>query len=197
VLLLATAVWLLSPVIPVVAQMIAWALLLIIPAIYLHALDPLPAHSKGWQRFWKGIGIFMLIGGAAMLLGALAGSRDPLQPLSVLRSSAAEVEIRPLPFTRVRSLAELESRIKSAGQPVLLDFYADWCVSCKEMERFTFSDARVRAKLAGWTLLQADVTANSDEDKALLQRFKLYGPPGSSSLTARARRSTAYASSAS
>jgi thiol:disulfide interchange protein DsbD len=178
VLLLATAVWLLSPVIPVVAQMIAWALLLIIPAIYLHALDPLPAHSKSWLRFWKGIGIFMLIGGAAMLLGALAGSRDPLQPLSVLRSSAAEVEIRPLPFTRVRTLAELESRIKSAGQPVLLDFYADWCVSCKEMERFTFSDARVRAKLAGWTLLQADVTANSDADKALLQRFNLYGPPG-------------------
>jgi thiol:disulfide interchange protein DsbD len=178
VLLLATAVWLLSPVIPVVAQMIAWALLLIIPAIYLHALDPLPAHSKGGLRFWKGIGIFMLIGGTAMLLGALAGSRDPLQPLSVLRSSAAEVEIRPLPFTRVRTLAELESRIKSAGQPVLLDFYADWCVSCKEMERFTFSDARVRAKLAGWTLLQADVTANSDEDKALLQRFSLYGPPG-------------------
>ena len=88
VLLLATAVWLLSPVVPVVAQMIAWALLLIVPAIYMHALDPLPPHARGWQRFWKGIGIFMLIGGAAMLLGALAGSRDPLQPLSALRSSA-------------------------------------------------------------------------------------------------------------
>ena len=178
VLLLATAVWLLAPVIPAVAQMIAWALLLIVPAIYMHALDPLPPHSKGWQRFWKGIGIFMLIGGAAMLLGALAGSRDPLQPLSILRSSAADVEVRPLPFTRVRTLAELESRIASAGQPVMLDFYADWCVSCKEMERFTFSDARVRSKLAGWTLLQADVTANSDDDTALLQRFNLYGPPG-------------------
>ena len=78
----------------------------------------------------------------------------------------------------MRTLAELEGRIKSAGQPVMIDFYADWCVSCKEMERFTFADARVRAKLAGWTLLQADVTANSDEDKALLQRFNLYGPPG-------------------
>ena len=178
VLLLATAVWLVSPVIPMVAQMVAWALLLIVPAIYLHALDSLPPHARGWQRFWKGIGIFMLIGGAAILLGALAGSRDPLQPLSVLRSSAASGEIRHLPFTRVRTLAELESRIKTAGQPVMLDFYADWCVSCKEMERFTFADARVRAKLAGWTLLQADVTANSDDDKALLQRFGLYGPPG-------------------
>lgn len=178
VLLLATAVWLVSPVIPAVAQMIAWALLLIVPAIYLHALDPLPPHARGWQRFWKGMGIIMLIVGAAMLVGALAGSRDPLQPLSMLRSSAANSESRPLPFTRVRTLAELEGRIRSAGQPVMLDFYADWCVSCKEMDRFTFADERVRAKLAGWTLLQADVTANSDEDKALLQRFNLYGPPG-------------------
>ncbi len=177
VILLATAVWLVSPVIPVVVQMLAWALLLIVPAIYLHALDPLPPHAKGWQRFWKGIGIVMLLFGAAMLLGTLAGSRDPLQPLSVLRSNAAS-ESRPLAFTRVRSLAELETRIAAAGKPVLLDFYADWCVSCKEMERFTFTDARVHARLAGWTLLQVDVTANSDADQALLQRFKLYGPPG-------------------
>ncbi|MBE2260680.1 MAG: protein-disulfide reductase DsbD [Rhodobacteraceae bacterium] len=178
VLLLATAVWLVSPVIPEVAQMIAWALLLIVPAIYLHALDPLPPHARGWQRFWKAMGIVMLIGGAAMLLGALAGSRDPLQPLSVLRNSAAEPAARPLPFTRVRTLAELEDRIRNAGQPVMLDFYADWCVSCKEMERYTFADPRVRTRLAGWTLLQADVTANSDEDKALLRRFNLFGPPG-------------------
>jgi thiol:disulfide interchange protein DsbD len=115
VILLATAVWLVSPVIPVVAQMLAWALLLIVPAIYLHALDPLPPHARGWQRFWKGIGIVMLLFGAAMLLGALAGSRDPLQPLSVLRSSAAEQRSQALPFTRVRTLAELDSRIKAPG----------------------------------------------------------------------------------
>lgn len=178
VVLLATAVWLLSPVIPAVAQMLAWALLLIVPAMYLHALDPLPPHARGWQRFWKGIGIVMLLLGAAMLLGTLAGSRDPLQPLSVLRSSAAGPEAKPLAFTRIRSLADLETRIASANQPVLLDFYADWCVSCKEMERFTFADPRVQARLAGWTLLQADVTANTDDDKALLQHFNLYGPPG-------------------
>ena len=180
VILLATAVWMISPVIPAVAQMIAWALLLIIPAIYLHALDPLPAAARGWQRFWKGMGIVMLIVGAALLIGALAGSRDPLQPLSGLRGSGAVVaaEAKHLPFTRVQSSAELDARLKQAGQPVMLDFYADWCVSCKEMDRFTFSDAHVQAQLAGWTLLQADVTANSDDDKALLQRFHLFGPPG-------------------
>jgi len=87
-------------------------------------------------------------------------------------------EGKGLPFVRVATLAELDSRIKASGKPVMLDFYADWCVSCKEMERYTFSDARVQQKLAGWTLLQADVTANSDDDKALLARFKLFGPPG-------------------
>jgi len=178
VLLLATAVWLVSPVIPAVAQMLAWAALLIIPAIYLHALDPLPPHAKGWQRFWKGIGIVMLLTGAALLIGALSGSRDPLQPLAGLRGQAIAAEEKHLPFERVASLAELEQKIMAAGQPVMLDFYADWCVSCKEMERFTFADSAVRAKLAGFKLFQADVTANSADDKALLAKFGLFGPPG-------------------
>jgi thiol:disulfide interchange protein DsbD len=178
VLLLATAVWLVSPVIPAVVQMLAWAALLIIPAIFLHALDPLPPHAKGWQRFWKGIGIVMLLTGAALLIGALSGSRDPLQPLSGLRGQAVAAEVKKLPFEPVRSVAELEAKVKAAGQPVMLDFYADWCVSCKEMERFTFADPAVQAKLAGFKLLKADVTANSDDDKALLARFGLFGPPG-------------------
>ena len=178
VLLLATAVWLVSPVVPPVLSMLAWAALLIIPAIFLHALDPLPPHAKGWQRFWKGIGIVMLLTGAALLTGALAGNRDPLQPLAGLRGTAAAVEEKKLPFERVASLAELEQKVMAAGRPVMLDFYADWCVSCKEMERFTFSDPQVQARLAGFTLLKADVTANSVEDKALLARFGLFGPPG-------------------
>jgi thiol:disulfide interchange protein DsbD len=178
VLLLATAVWLVSPVVPPVAAMLAWALLLIVPAIYLHALDPLPPQAKGWQRFWKGIGIVMLLTGAALLIGALAGSRDPLQPLAGLRGTAIAAETKHLPFERVTSVADLEAKIAAAGKPVMLDFYADWCVSCKEMEKFTFADATVQARLAGYTLLQADVTANSADDKALLARFKLFGPPG-------------------
>ncbi len=178
VLLLATAVWLVSPVLPPVVPMLAWAALLIVPAIYLHALDPLPPHAKGWARFWKGVGIIMLLAGAALLIGALAGSRDPLQPLAGLRGTAVAAESTKLPFETVRSVAELDARVQAAGKPVMLDFYADWCVSCKEMEKFTFADPAVREKLAGFTLLKADVTANNDDDKALLARFGLFGPPG-------------------
>lgn len=178
VILLATAVWMVSPVIPAAVQMVAWGLLLIVPAIYMHALDPLPSHAKGWHRFWKGIGIVMLVTGAAMLLGALSGGRDPLQPLAGLRGGAVAAEARHLAFERVKTLAELETRIAAAGRPVMLDFYADWCVSCKEMERFTFTDARVQQRLADTLLLQVDVTANDDDDKALLKRFNLFGPPG-------------------
>jgi thiol:disulfide interchange protein DsbD len=138
----------------------------------------LPPHAKGWHRFWKGIGIAMVVAGAAMLVGALAGAKDPLQPLAGLRSGAVAAESKHLNFERVRTVAELEARIAAAGKPVMLDFYADWCVSCKEMERFTFSDARVQQKLANTLLLQADVTANSEDDKALLKRFNLFGPPG-------------------
>lgn len=178
VLLLATAVWLVSPVIPAVAQMLAWAALLIIPAIFLHALDPLPPHAKGWHRFWKGIGIVMLLTGAALLIGALAGNRDPLQPLAGLRGQALAAESPKLAFEKVSSVSELEQAVRAAGKPVMLDFYADWCVSCKEMERFTFADPAVQSKLAGFKLLKADVTANTADDKALLARFGLFGPPG-------------------
>lgn len=178
VLLLATAVWLVSPVIPAVAQMLAWAALLIIPAIFLHALDPLPPHAKGWHRFWKGIGIVMLLTGAALLIGALAGNRDPLQPLAGLRGQALATESPKLAFEKVSSVSELEQAVRAAGKPVMLDFYADWCVSCKEMERFTFADPAVQSKLAGFKLLKADVTANTADDKALLARFGLFGPPG-------------------
>lgn len=182
VILLGTALWLVSPVLPAALVMAGWALLLIVPAVFMHALDPLPATAKGWQRFWKGIGIVMLLAGAALVVGLAAGSRDPLQPLKgVVAANAAAgggAEAPALPFVRVKSVADLETRVKAAGKPVMLDFYADWCVSCKEMERFTFADPKVRAKLAGFTLLQADVTANSEDDKALLQRFKLFGPPG-------------------
>jgi thiol:disulfide interchange protein DsbD len=179
VMLLGVAVWLVSPVLPSVVPMLAWAGLLIVSAIYLHALDPLPPHAGGWQRFWKGCGVLALIAGGALLIGVLAGSRDPLQPLAILRAQAATApaasETR---FQRVASVAELDQILKTATRPVMLDFYADWCISCKEMERFTFADPAVAKRLERFQLIQADVTANSDADKALLKRFSLFGPPG-------------------
>ncbi len=181
IVLLATALWLVSPVLPSWLAMAGWAMLLIVPAIYLHALEPLPAHAGGWARFWKGIGIALLLAGAAMLLGLLGGSRDPLQPLAFLRSAGTAVSMNANEaptFEKVKTVAELDARIAGATKPVMLDFYADWCVSCKEMEKFTFADPQVAAKMKEFTLLKADVTANNDDDKALLKRFGLFGPPG-------------------
>jgi thiol:disulfide interchange protein DsbD len=177
VVMLALAIWIISPVIPVTAQMLLWASLLIFTAIYLHALDALPHKASGWRKLWKGLGIIFLLLGVAYFIGALSGARDILSPLGNLTRASAEAPAT-LRFERVKSSAELDARIAQAqGKIVMLDFYADWCVSCKEMERFTFSDAAVQARLKDTVLLQADVTANDTEDKALLQRFQLFGPP--------------------
>jgi thiol:disulfide interchange protein DsbD len=176
-LLLAVAIWTVAPVIPVAVQMLLWGALLIGAGVFLHAVDPLPATAGGVPRLGKALGILALLAGTAQVAGALSGARDPLQPLSVLLGSqpaAAQV----LRFERVKTLAGLESRVRAAGRPVMLDFYADWCVSCKEMERFTFTDPAVQARLSGMLALQADVTANDADDKALLKRFRLFGPPG-------------------
>ncbi|OHC63729.1 MAG: thiol:disulfide interchange protein [Rhodocyclales bacterium RIFCSPLOWO2_02_FULL_63_24] len=180
VIMLATALWLVSPVVPMWLQMFGWALLMVIPAIFLHALDPLPPHAQGWQRLGKGLGVVLLFGGAAMLIGVLGGAKDPLQPLGFLRGGGVAEAPAPT-FERVASTERLDAKLaeaKSAGRPVMLDFYADWCVSCKEMERFTFADPKVAAGMKQFVLLKADVTANSAADVALLKRFGLFGPPG-------------------
>ncbi len=182
VLLLGVAIWLISPVIPPVAHMLLWAALLIISAMYLSAIDPLPADSSGWHRLWKGAGVIALLAGVALVIGALSGGRDVLQPLAGFKGSSgtvANATSASLKFDRVANVAALDARIKqAAGKTVMLDFYADWCVSCKEMEHDTFVDKKVQAQLKDAVLLQADVTANNDDDKALLKRFGLFGPPG-------------------
>ncbi|MBE7423451.1 MAG: protein-disulfide reductase DsbD [Zoogloeaceae bacterium] len=176
VMLLALAIWLVSPVLPAWAHLGAWGALAIGTAIFLRALDPLPPHARNAARFWKGVGMVLLLAGATQIVGALGGSRDPLQPLGFLRSAGTANE--HVAFERVKTVAELETRLAAADRPVLLDFYADWCVSCKEMEKYTFSNPKVAAQMRRMTLLQVDVTANSDADKALLKRFGLFGPPG-------------------
>jgi thioredoxin:protein disulfide reductase len=178
VLLLAVAIWIISPIIPLSAQMLLWAALLVLSAIFLRALDALPHNATHWHKLWKGFGIFALLLGVAYLIGALSGARDVLRPLGALGGSVQAGAPSSLPFARVKNLADLETRIAGAGgKMVMLDFYADWCISCKEMERFTFSDPKVRARLKSAMLLQADVTANNEDDKALLARYQLFGPP--------------------
>ena len=181
VLLLAVAIYLVSPVIPMAMQMLAWAALLILTGVYLRAIDPLPQGAHGFARVSKGVGIIALVAGMAYVVGALSGSRDVLQPLSGLRGAAAGAPAAgpTVAFQRVGSVAELDAAVAAAqGKTVMLDFYADWCVSCKEMERYTFTDPAVQSRLAGMIKLQADVTAGSADHQALLKRFRLFGPPG-------------------
>lgn len=179
VIMLAVAIWLISPVIPVSLQLLLWAALLIVPATYIGAFDRLDASSGGWARLCKSLGIIMLLLGAMLIIGAASGAKSALQPLSGLKSGANVEQNKSLPFQRVHSVTELDNAIKNAaGKTVMLDFYADWCVACKELEQFTFSDQRVANALQNIVLLQADVTQNSAEDTALLKRFNLFGPPG-------------------
>jgi len=180
VMLLALAIWMIQPLLPVGVQMLLWAALLIFSGIYLHALDSLPHNANARHKLVKGIGLFTLLLGVAYLIGALSGAPDILRPLGNIGRAGAQAQTpATVHFSRIKDIAELDQRISQArGQAVMLDFYADWCVSCKEMERFTFADAAVQAKLKPVLLLQADVTANSEADQALLKRFGLYGPPG-------------------
>ncbi|MGZ5025799.1 MAG: protein-disulfide reductase DsbD [Methylobacter sp.] len=180
VIMLAVAVWMLSRILPGNVVMVLWAMLLIFPAIYLSAVDPLPENSSGWRKLWKGLGLMMLAYGLLLLIGFSLGNSNPLKPLQGLGVSTAQAAEPGIAFEKVASLAALEARIKQAaanGQPVMLDFYADWCISCKEMEAYTFTDPQVKQALKNYVLLQADVTANSDDDKALLAKFNLIGPP--------------------
>ena len=177
VMMLGVAIWLVSSLLPLGVVMLLWAVLLILSAVYLHALDALPHNASGWNKLGKGVGIIILLLGIGLLIGALSGARDILRPLALQGTSQAVAQTH-LQFERVKNLAELDARIaQAAGKTVMLDFYADWCVSCKEMERFTFTDAKVQAQLKNTLLLQIDVTANNVDDQAFLQRYSLFGPP--------------------
>jgi thiol:disulfide interchange protein DsbD len=178
VLLLALAIWIIQPLLPASVQMLLWGILLVLSASYLRVLESLPNNAQGGRKLMKGVALLALLLGIAYLIGALSGARDVLRPLdAVCAVCKAETQAAPV-FSRIVDIAELDERLKNAdGKIVMLDFYADWCVSCKEMERFTFADPAIQAKLKSAVVLQVDVTANSIDDKALLKKFALYGPP--------------------
>ena len=179
--MLAMAIWLISPLLTMAWHLGLWSILLIITAVYHKALDRLAEHASHAARLSKGVAVILLLLGMALLVGALSGAKSMTQPLDGLfnKSGSNTASNHALVFERVKTVAELEARLaNSQGRPVMLDFYADWCVACKELEQFTFSDKKVRQLLKDTVLLQADVTANSDADRVLLKRFGLYGPPG-------------------
>lgn len=179
VMLLAVAIWMLERVLPESVALLLWAALFIISAIFLGALSHLPEESGGWRKFWKGAGILLLLYGSLLMVGSATGSGGLWQPLKGLSLGQGAVAAEAtLPFSTVKTLDQLQQAVKDGkGQPVMVDFYADWCVTCKEMEKYTFPDPAVQAQLRNAILLKADVTENSPEAKALLAHFKIPGPP--------------------
>jgi thiol:disulfide interchange protein DsbD len=179
-LLIGVALWMVSPVFPVAVMMALWGGLALLCAVFLHVGEALPAGSRLGAYGGKALGLALLLCGLFELIGAASSGQDVLQPLAHLRGAGVALagEHAAPRFTRIRNVADLDRTLASAGTPVLLDFYADWCVACKEMERMTFSEPRVSAEMNKMRLLQVDVTANNDEDRALMRRFKLFGPPG-------------------
>ena len=186
VVLLGVAVLMLERILPGPVTMALWALLLIVPAIYMGALDSLAPGVSGWRRLWKGLGIAMLVYGVILIIGATTGARDPFHPLrnlntaTVVGTTDGAHTSQHLQFTRIKNADDFKAALAASnaqGKPVMLDFYADWCTYCIKMEDYTFSDPAVQAALADTTLLQADVTANDAQDLALLNHFGLFAPP--------------------
>jgi len=185
VVLLGVAVLMLERILPGPVTLVLWALLLIVPAIYMGALDSLAPGVSGWRRLWKGLGIALLVYGVILIIGATTGARDPFNPLRNLNTGvigmpgSAHVS-QHLQFNRIKSVDDFNAALaasRAQGKPVMLDFYADWCTYCIKMEDSTFPDPGVQAALANTTLLQADVTANDAQDLALLNNFGLFAPP--------------------
>jgi thiol:disulfide interchange protein DsbD len=178
VAMLGVAIWVAQPVLPIAVVLALWGLLLLLLAYMLRPFSS-HGHRRHAMRIWlqRALGVAALVFGVMEIVGAASGGHDPLQPLAHFGDTAASARDAPR-FAVVRSSAELDQALRSAGRPVVLDFYADWCVSCKEMERFTFNDADVASRLGQALLLKADVTQNTEADRELLRRFKLFGPPG-------------------
>jgi thiol:disulfide interchange protein DsbD len=185
ILLLGMAVYMISRFLPVTITMGLYGILAVMTGVYLGATDSLDKNSNGVQRFGKGAGLLIAVYGLALLVSALSGGSSYTTPLRGFMSTSSGERVAtnsaPLAFMPVKGVDGLQQMVQQAssqGRPVMLDFYADWCISCKEMEAFTFSDPRVRSLLANAVLIKADVTANDAQDQALLKHFDLFGPPG-------------------
>ena len=178
ILMLGLAIWMLERIIPGWIALLLWGALLIVTAIYLAALISLGIDANGWAKFWKGIGLLFLIYGGLLIVGGASGSHNVWQPLNIVSSGNRAVEdSSDMQFIQVNNLSELTQYLAQTTQPVMLDFYADWCVDCKKMEVTTFRNAEVKATTANWQLLQVDVTENTADHQALLKELTVFGPP--------------------
>jgi thiol:disulfide interchange protein DsbD len=176
--LLGVAIWLMERILPTEMTMLLWALLFICSSVYMRASDSIKEEDSGWHKLWKGVGQFLLIIGVLMIIGAASGNRDVFHPLRGL-TNGAPTATTAASFTTIHSSNALNRQLELASQQnrwVMLDFYADWCISCKEMEE-TFREESVQQKLSQMLLIKADVTENSDQEKALLSQFGLVAPP--------------------
>jgi len=189
VLLLGVALWTVQSVLPATLAVALWGTLALGAATLLVRRARTATGGQGWRQALAAV---LGLVGVLQIVGAAAGSTDPLQPLARFsaRGGAEYGAVSPR-FTLVRNVAELDAALRTTDRPVMLDFYADWCVSCKEMERFTFTHPAVQQKLAGALLLKADVTANNADDRELLRRFRLFGPPGTLFFDVRGQEITA------
>ena len=179
---LGLAVWMLSRILPGGVTLALWAILVFMSGVFMGGLTTLTSDSSVAQKLGKGLGLLAILYGLLLFLGALSGGSNPLKPLAAVSIGGGmmAVEEQHLEFKRIKTVADLDREIEAAaaaGKTAMLDFYADWCVSCIEMEEYTFTDAGVQAALADSVVLQADVTANDEQDKELLQRFGVFGPP--------------------
>ncbi|NTU94072.1 MAG: protein-disulfide reductase DsbD [Chlorobiaceae bacterium] len=179
-LLIAVAIWMVTPVLQPQAVLLCWGAFALLCAVFSGVFRPMGEAVTITTKFLRTFGLVMSVIGVLELVGAASGGTNPLKPLAGLHglSASAAVEGGKLPFRRIRTIEELEREIAASDRPVMLDFFADWCVSCKEMELETFSDPNVRERLCRMTLLQVDVSGNTDDDRLLMKRFGLFGPPG-------------------
>ncbi len=176
VLMIGLAIWMLERILPGWVSLFLWGGLLIIIAVYLGACSTLAIDATGWQKLWKGVGLLLFIYGSLLLIGGASGQQSIWQPLARFASGHA-APISEVQFTRINSLAQLQQQLTQSQRPIVLDFYADWCVDCKRMAMTTFRDPDVVAALQSWNLLQVDMTQNTEQDKAILQHFSVFGPP--------------------
>lgn len=182
VLMLAVAIYMLSRILNAQITMLLWMTLLLITSIYMGALDSLGANSPGWSKFFKGVGVIAFIYSVFLFIGAMRGVTNPLNPLEqkdiqTIQVQNSNVIAQHAVFKTVKTLDKLNKIVKNSKKPIMIDFYADWCISCKELDEKTFKNAQVRKRMDRFNLIRIDVTKNDKEDKKLLKRFNVFGPP--------------------